>query len=77
MPRTSPPVARPVVCQPCGLRFMPSALPLCPECQRPMMRLASAEEALGLRLYRPVDISLPALAAAIAARPEAHHPPYA
>jgi hypothetical protein len=58
-----------VACRSCALRFARPAPTHCPQCERAVVALASSA-ALGLRLYAPVDISLPSLAAAIAARPQ-------
>jgi hypothetical protein len=64
----------PVACPPCGLRFEPSTLRLCPECEHPLVTLRCAEDAVGLRLFTAPDVSLPALAAAIQALPERQPP---
>jgi hypothetical protein len=65
-----------VACPPCGLRFGPPARSLCPECDHPLVTLEFAEQAVGLRLFTTPEVSLPALAAAIAARAETRSPPH-
>ena len=63
-------------CAPCELRFAPSARSLCPECERPLVTLHRAEQAVGLRLFAAPDRSLRALEAAIAALPKTRSPPH-
>ena len=65
-------------CAPCRLRFASaSASPprTCPECGRHLQAVASAEAALGYRLYVPVDApSAPPVAGEMALPIDVHGP---
>jgi hypothetical protein len=65
-------------CPDCRLRFTPALaayLPCCPTCGQPMQPLDGADEALGLRLFRPDDgSSLLAHAVAVAIHTDTSRP---